>query len=399
MELVQEVETPRSAGDVLERTRDLVPRLRERIAATEELRHLPDVTIDDARRAGIFSLLLPAALGGSAGGVREFADVVRTLAQGDPTAAWTLGFLIEHNWMLARWPEETQDEVFAAGGPALMAAVANPPGTAVPVEGGFLVSGYWGYCSGVMHATWVQVVAIVEGRDRPSLFLLPREDVDVQDTWYMSGMKGSGSHDVRLDRQFVPTHRTVDIDLWHSRRNHGAKLHPEPIYSYDARDLLVFIIPALVVGAAEAMLELYRGRLGRRRAAFSPTLTVDTPAGQKRYAKAVAALRAARALLDSAIDLTDALNANSDEELTDDARALIKLDCLSICRLAWESIELGIQGSGSGVFRTSDVTQHFARDIQMILSHLTIDEDGMQAKAGEILLGRATDRDPARNFT
>jgi alkylation response protein AidB-like acyl-CoA dehydrogenase len=301
--------------------------------------------------------------------------------------------------MLARWPQETQDEVFGTGAPVLMAAVANPPGKASPAGGGYLVTGYWGYCSGVSHADWVQVVATIEGRDRPSLFLLPREDVDVQDTWYMSGMKGSGSHDIRLGRQFVPAHRTVDIDLWHSRRNHGAALHPEPLYAYDARDLLVFIIPALVVGAAEAMLDLYRDRLDHRRAAYSPVLTGDTVAGQTRYARAVSALRAAQALLRATLDLTVDVNAQSTGELSDQVRALIKLDCLSICRLAGESIDLGVQGSGSAIYRSSDVTQHFLRDIQVILSHLTIDEDGMRAQAGEILLGRSTDPDPARNFT
>jgi alkylation response protein AidB-like acyl-CoA dehydrogenase len=399
MELVHDVATSWSPADVIARTHQLVPELRERILETEDLRRLPEATIQQARAAGLFSLLLPASLDGAAGGVRDFAEVVRILAHGDPTAAWTLGFLIEHNWMLARWPAAAQADVFAGRGPALMAAVANPPGKAVTADGGYRVSGYWGYCSGVMHAEWVQVSAIVEGRDRPSLFLLPREDVDVQDTWYMSGMKGSGSHDVKLDQQFVPAHRSVDINLWHSRHNHGATLHPEPLYAYDARDLLVFVVPALVTGAAEAMLELYRERLEYRRAAFTPTLQADTATGQLRYARSVAALRAAKAVLDSALAATVTLNAAGTGELSDDERALIKLDCLSVCRLAWQSIETGVGGSGSAIYKTSDITQHFLRDIQMILSHLTIDEDGMQSKAGEILLGRATDSDPARNFT
>lgn len=399
MSLTGITDTRLTPNEVLERTAGLVPRLRERITQTEELRHLPEETIDDARAAGVLSLLLPAALGGSAGGIHDFSDVVRTIAQGDPTAAWTLGFLIEHNWMLARWPEATQQEVFASPGPVMMAAVANPPGTAVPEGDGYRVSGYWGYCSGVSHAEWVQVVATIEGHDRPSLFLLPRHDVDVQDTWYMAGMKGSGSHDVKVVSQLVPAHRTVDINLWHSRRNHGASLYPEVVYSYDARDLLVFIIPSLAVGAAEAMLEMYRARLEHKRAAYSSELASDTSTGQVRYARAASALRAAKAVLASALDLTVEVNAASLDELTDETRALIKLDCLTVCRLAWESVETGLHGSGSAVFQTSDARQHFSRDLQAVLSHITVDEDGMQAKAGEILLGRSVEPDPARNFT
>jgi len=399
MQTITEPMTAAPPSVVIARTRELVPVLRARIAETEQLRRLPDATVEDAREAGLFSLLLPAELGGSGGGLQDYVTVVRLLAQGDPTAAWTLGFLIEHNWMLARWPRATQEDVFAERGPALMAAVANPPGRAVAVEGGYELTGYWGYCSGVMNAEWVQVTATIEGAERPSLFLLPRGEVDVQDTWYMSGVQGSGSNDVKLDRQFVPAHRTVDINLWHSRRNHGAALYPEPLYAYDARDLLVLIIPALAVGAAETLLELYRGRLEHRKAAFTSTPMGDTGPAQVRYARALSALRTAQALLDSAVELTTSLNAASDNELSDETRALVKLDCLSICRQAWESIDLGVRGSGSAIYRSSDDTQHFLRDVQTILGHMTVDEDAMHVKAGEILLGRATDPDPARNFT
>ena len=399
MQAVQERATALTPSEVIERTRELVPRLRQRVNETERLRKLPDATVQDAHEAGIFSLLLPASLGGSSGGLRDLVEVLRLLAQGDPTVAWTVGFLAEHNWMLARWPKPAQDDVFANGGPVLMAAVANPPRRAVPVAGGYLVTGYWGYASGVMHSDWVQVVAIIDGSDRPSLFLVPRAEVDVQDSWHMSGMKGSGSHDVKLEQRFVPDHREVNIDLWHSRRNHGGELYPEPIYRYDARDLLNFILPALLVGAAETALQLYRERLDHRRAAFSPEASGDTVTGQARYARSVSALRTAQALLDSTQQLVVDANESSPEELSDELRALLKLDCMSVCDLAWRSIEIGLRGSGSGIYRSSDITQHIARDVQTLLGHLTIDEDGMESKAGEILLGRATDPDPARNFT
>ena len=191
----------------------------------------------------------------------------------------------------------------------------------------------------------------------------------------------------------------MNIDLWHSRRNHGGELHPESIYRYDARDLLIFIVPALMVGAAEAMLEIYRNRLDHKRGAYSQELTGDTVLGQTRYARSLSALRTAQALLGSAQEEIIAANEDSSDELSDELRALSKLDCLSICDLAWSSMELGVRGSGAAIFRTADITQHFIRDMQTLRAHITVDQDGMQSKAGEILLGRATDHDSARNFT
>lgn len=399
METTTIAPTVMSPAEVVTKTRAMVPSLRERIFETEELRQLPDATIQDATDAGIFTLLLPQTLGGSAGGLAEGVETMRVLAQGDPTAAWTLGFLMVHNYLLARFPEQVQNELFVDGRPAQMAGVANPPGKAVPVDGGYLVTGYWGYCSGVMHADWVMVSAIIEGQEIPTLFLVPRDEADVQDTWYMSGMKGTGSHDIKLEEVFVPTHRGVSFVVQCSRTSPGAELYPEPLYHYDARDLIQLIGPAVIIGAAEAIVEGYRARLDRRRAAFSPALTGDTSAGQIRYARAISAIRSAQSVLDAVVARTVAANAETDGELSDELRAELKLDCMSVVRLSAEAAQICIGGSGSAIFRSTDITQHYVRDLQTILGHLTIDEDGMHARAGEILLGRATDPKPALIFT
>jgi len=383
---------------VLERARALVPQLRERIAETEQLRQLPEATMRESIDAEIFSLILPRSLGGAGGGLRDYVELVRVLANGDPTAAWVLGFFVTYNWWMARWPAHAQKEVFASNCPTRVAGVTNPPGRAEPTEGGHLVSGYWGYCSGVMHAEWVEVVAIIDGDDSPKKFILPRTEVDVHDTWRMLGMIGTGSHHVELNRKFVPNQRSIDLDSFMSRHNPGSTMYPEALYSYDVRDAVTFLIPTIIFGAAEALLELYRGRLDRRRELFSHTLTGDTSYGQLRYARAVAALRAARAVLDNAVTLTIEANSGSAESMSDEMRAYIKLDCLTLCRMAWESVELGLGGSGTSLYRSDDITQHFVRDMQVASSHLTLDHDVMATKAGEILLGRSTDPEPARHL-
>ncbi len=394
----QQARTSLTPEVVLERARALVPRLRERIAETERLRRLPEATIRESIDAGILSLVLPRFLGGAGGDLREYVELMRVLAHGDPSAAWVLGFFATYNWWMARWPAAAQQEFFANNCPTRVAGVANPPGCAEPTEGGYLVSGYWGYCSGVMHAEWVEVMASIEGDDSPKKFILPSEDVDVHDTWRMLGMIGTGSHHVELNRKFVPYRRSFDVRAFLSRDNPGSTMYPEELYSYDVRDAVTFMIPAIIFGTAEALLELYRGRLDRRRELFSGTPVADTVYGQLRYARAVAALRAARAVLDSAVALTIEANESSAESMGDEMRAHIKLDCLTLCRMAWESVELGIGGSGTSMYQSDDITQHFVRDMQVAMSHLTLDHDVMATQAGAILLGRATDPEPARFF-
>jgi alkylation response protein AidB-like acyl-CoA dehydrogenase len=382
--------TSPDARVILERAQALVPKLRERMVETEQLRRLPDATIADAEEAGLFGLLLPKSLGGAGGDGRDFVQLVRILAHGHLGACWTLAFLVEHNYMLARFPKECQDEVFIDGKPAMMSGVISPPGKAVAVDGGYLISGRWGYATAVMHADWFQGSAIIEGTEDPILFLVPREEVEVEDTWHMSGMQATGSHHVTIDSQFVPAYRCPNIDHWASRGNPGS-FHPEPLYHAGLRDLIGFMYPAMAVGAAEVLLEEFRERIERRRQPFSSKVVADTGAGQLRYARAFGALQTARATLAHTVEQTIRADEETDGELSPDVRAGFKLALMSVLRMAWESIDLGIRGSGTSIYASGASTQHYLRDVEIMLSHQTIDEDAMYSITGEILLGRATD--------
>jgi alkylation response protein AidB-like acyl-CoA dehydrogenase len=376
--------------EILDRAQALVPKLRERLVETEQLRRLPDTTIADAHEAELFALLLPKSLGGAGGDAEDFVQLVRILAHGHLGACWTLAFLVEHNYMLARFPKECQDEVFVDGKPAMMSGVISPPGKAVAVEGGYLITGRWGYATGVMHADWVQGSAIIEGTDDVILFLVPREDVEVEDTWHMSGMQATGSHHIKIDSQFVPAYRCPNIDHWASRDNPGS-FHPERLYHTGLRDLIGFMYPAMAVGAAEVLLEEFRQRIERRRQPFSSKVVADTGAGQLRYARAFGALQTARATLEHTVERTTRADAETDGDLDPELRAGLKLALMSVLRMAWESIDLGIRASGTSIYTSGASTQHYIRDVEIMLSHQTIDEDAMYSITGEILLGRSTD--------
>jgi 3-hydroxy-9,10-secoandrosta-1,3,5(10)-triene-9,17-dione monooxygenase len=396
---------------ILQAARQLAPRLRANAGEAEALRQLPDTTIEEAERGGIFRLLVPHALGGADGSARDFVDLIRILAAGDLASAWTLSFLTCHAWLMARFPAEARAELFADGRAPLVTMSARPPGRAVPVDGGYELTGRWGYCSAVMHADWVAVVGLVDGleeeavdavqglADQASMFVLPRSDVEVLDTWHMAGMQSTGSHDVTTTGAFVPAHRCISIDAWHVRDNLAAASYPGATSTYDTRDLLSFLKPSMAVGAAQGLLDDFRQRIERRNLAFTKTAVADTVPGQMRYARALAALRLAESSLERALSLIEEANAATTDELSHEQRALLKLDQLNTFRMVRECAELVMAGSGSSVFKTDDPMQRTVRDLQMLLSHLTIDEDRFVSKAGEILLGRATDADPTQNFT
>src|SRR6202000_2781960 len=128
--------------------------LADRAGEAERLRRLPQATVDDYRDSGLATLLLPKRYGGHQAEFPEILDVVRTLAHGCTSSAWPLGSDTLHNWMLALFGEQAQDEVFAHG-PVLCPAPLAPTGRAVPDGDGVRVTGKWSWATGIMDADWV----------------------------------------------------------------------------------------------------------------------------------------------------------------------------------------------------------------------------------------------------
>ncbi len=191
---------------------DFVARLADRAGEAEKLRRLPQATVDDYRSSGLARLLLPKRYGGSQAEFPEILETVRLMAHGCTSSAWTLGFYTLHNWMLALFGEQAQDEVFADG-PVLCPAPLAPTGRAIPEDGGVRLTGRWSWATGVMDADWVMVGAICGPDDAPypALVLVPADDTRVEDVWHTAGMCATGSNDVIVDDVWVPEHRLVAV--------------------------------------------------------------------------------------------------------------------------------------------------------------------------------------------
>ena len=156
-------------GEMLvESARGLVPALRARAREAEELRSLPDATIQDAAEAGLFQAFVPKRYGGYEVDFRYGPHITRELAHGCLSSAWVISFFIQHNWQLGLFPEAVQQRLWADKPYVLAPAHIIPSGTATPVEGGYRVNGKWPWASGVMHGNWFWAAAVVPAT------LLPR---------------------------------------------------------------------------------------------------------------------------------------------------------------------------------------------------------------------------------
>lgn len=201
------------------RARELVPVLRERAAKQWEVNRLMDETAALMHEAGIFRMLQPKRFGGGETSPIEWLETISTLAEGDPSVAWTTGVLGIHSFHLSHFDERAQQEVWGANELALLSS-PYAPNPVTRVEGGFLVSGTWKFATGVHHCHYAVIGGAVYdeelkvGMDRMKTgdfraFLVSRDQFRIQENWDVAGMRGTGSHDIVVENVFVPEHRTL----------------------------------------------------------------------------------------------------------------------------------------------------------------------------------------------
>ncbi|MGH3279868.1 MAG: acyl-CoA dehydrogenase family protein, partial [Trebonia sp.] len=195
----------------------------------EELRTLPHDAVAILRSLGLFWLKTPAELGGTPLPPVEFCDVVEELAYVDTSTAWAAMIGAGCNGLIGGWlPDEGARQVFGAGPDGIRPVVAGqlaPRGTGHPVQGGYLVSGRWGFSSGIVHADWLMGAfkpdgegaaddgdgAAGTGFGRMVVFAIPKAQAEVIDNWHVAGLQGTGSLDYSMDGVFVPSELTYNL--------------------------------------------------------------------------------------------------------------------------------------------------------------------------------------------
>jgi alkylation response protein AidB-like acyl-CoA dehydrogenase len=177
----------------------------------EGMRTLPPSAVATLRALGLFWLKTPAEFGGTPLTPLEFCDVIEELAFIDTSTAWATMIGNGCGGMASGWlPDEGAHRVFGERGSLpLVAGQPQPRGTGRPVPGGYLVSGRWGFSSGIVHAGWV--LGGFPAPEDPAacrVFVAPKDDAEVIDTWHVAGLQGTGSLDFRMADVFVPASMT-----------------------------------------------------------------------------------------------------------------------------------------------------------------------------------------------
>lgn len=241
---------------------DLVPILRERAYATKKNGKLPEETIQAMKDAGFFRIMQPERFGGYELNPQDFFDVQIKLAEGCMSTAWVLGVVAIHNWQLGMYENQAQIDVWGDDDTTLISSSYMPVGKVSHVDGGFMLSGRWGFSSGSKHCQWAFLGALVPnpqgGAPDYCTFLVPRRDYEIIDNWDVCGLEGTGSHDILIQEPvFVPSHRLHRSADGFSGNNPGCKENTNPIFTLPFGQVFVRAVCSSSIGALQGALDSF----------------------------------------------------------------------------------------------------------------------------------------------
>jgi len=367
-----------TSDDALSRAEQLRSLLESHAGSHDANGQLDGAVVDALHDNGLFGLWVPAALGGSELDPVRSLEVIEAVAYGDPSTAWVMmAAALTTGCAGAYLADEAVAQMFEGERFPVTAGQGSRPGRAVPVEGGYRLTGSWNFGSGLRHASYVHSLAQIEGRGLFRIFIVPVGQAEIDHaSWDVMGLRGTGSLDYRFDDVFVPAEFSYASTSVSSSR--GGRL-----YGLGTLQFALVGHCGWALGVARRLLdELVKSRASRP---FPPG---DLEVFQSELAGAEAALRSARAFVfDAWNDIWNAVAAG--EEATRRQRTGIRLATHNATWSAVRVSEFVYRSAGTASLRAG-VIQRFYRDMHAGAQHVT-SGPGVLRECGRELAGMAGD--------
>ena len=378
---------------LLARAEALIPVLRERAAEAEALRRIPDETIADLIESGLMRATLPARVGGSEVNYRTMMELVALISRGCGSTGWVYCNLASCTFKLALWPRQAQDEIWDADKDALLTGnLIFPCGKAERVDGGYRLSGRWPFGSGVDHACANFLAAMVTNVEPEEfrLFLVPKGEYTILDTWHASGLRGTGSNDVVVEDVFVPDHRQIDTLQTRNGEAPGNAVNTGTVYRLPLFAMFFSWVGAAVLGMAEAAVEGYVESTRSRVAHYSGQRIAELGTIHVKVAEARAAVATARRIYLGNSD--EAMAIAEGGALPDaGARARYRAEGAYAAKLCCQAVDTITAASGGGGIYDRNPLSRVFRDIHAGTAHITQTWDPNAITYGRLSLGLETD--------
>ncbi len=377
------------AAEAVARARALAPQVSALAAEAEALRRVPPALVAAIRASGLVRMLTPRRFGGHELPFDAFIAATVEIARADASIGWCFSFMNIHSWLLASFSEQAQAEVWAADPDVGIANVNLPVGQVTPVDGGYRITGSWPWASGIDHCDVALLAGVVPaaagseaGPPDVRLFVIPRADFTVEDTWRVAGQRATGSNNVVVKDAFVPAHRVVPLVELREAQAPGKQVNPGPNYQLPLLAGLAISLVAPIVGAALGAYDRWRESTRTRVTSYSREQVAALSHQQIRMAEVSAELDCAQLLLRRALDIL-----RPGAPLTLEQRVLLRRDYAYIATLCVRAVERIYLASGAAANYESNPLQRQWRDVHAMVAHTGVNFDSAGENFGRLQLG------------
>jgi indole-3-acetate monooxygenase len=372
----------------VERARALAPVVAQWRDAGEQERHVPRPLFDALRDAEIFGMSVPTAVGGAEVDEETALHVIEEFARQDGSVGWNVMIASNAAIIASYLPAAALREVYRGGANTVIAGALPPKGAALPVPGGFRLTGRWPFASGCHQADWMLGTSAVMAHGTPRLrpdgrpdirtFFVPVAECEILDTWHTAGLRGTGSHDWRVTDVFVPEERSFPI----------LRDGPSEPGSLSLRDFVAYNgarIAAVALGIARDAIDTFTALAMTKTPmlATSPLATQHTT--HERVGRAEAQLRSGRAFLYETVRKLPHSPTWS-EALSDDLRASSRLASAHAAQSAAEAVDLMFTAAGTTSIYASSRLERCFRDVHVATQHVGVAPSNIEM-VGQYFLG------------
>lgn len=341
-------------------------------------RQMSAEVVQSLKDCGFYRMMLPKKWGGMECKPQEFfAEQIR-IAEADMSTAWASGIIAVHAFQIALMSEEAQREVYADDPNTLVSSSYNPVGAvAESCDGGFMLSGRWGWSSGSGHCSWALLGGVIPG-DGYRTFLVPRTQYEIEDTWNVMGLQGTGSNDVVIAEPiFVPEHRT------HKQMDGFNCVHDQenPIYDLSWAQTFVRVVNTAAIGALKKAVKVFiESRTG---ASTDPTKLAGDVDTQVRIASVRNTISELESVMFRNFDLMEAANWKPSIE----DRVLYRYQASLVIEKAIDAIDTLFDVAGGRSVFNDHPLQNLWHDIHIARCHVANSPTGFARNLGSVTLG------------
>jgi alkylation response protein AidB-like acyl-CoA dehydrogenase len=373
-----------AADTTREAVRALAPTIRAQAEHIERERRLPIELVRALARAGVFRLCVPRALGGEEAEPDVLVGTLEDLARADGSTGWCAMIGATSGVTSAYLPEREARDIFGASREVIAGGVFAPMGSATREGAYYRVTGRWRFASGCQHCDWLMGGCIIsdDGPPRARMALFPAGDAEIVDTWTVSGLRGTGSHDMVVRDLRVPVTRSVSI-------TDERPVAEGALYAFPVFGLLAIGIAAVALGIARGALDEIERLATEKTPTGSRRLLAERPVVQAEIAEAEATAGASRAFLREVIDeaWTTARAAGA---IPIALRGRLRLAATHATTASARAVDVAYTaGGGTAVYAESPLQRAF-RDIHVVTQHMMVAPATWEL-AGRVLLGLDTD--------